>query len=210
MSDLLLSADALIIPSSEGRAITLDMRKVHKAESRLVELNGITKAKAGELLYCFIEAFGEAKDHLATLRGEYGRAKQRVRRARGVIVLDKAADKLKDKGLARAAAPAGSEDMRDACVDTDEIYQKVHDQFCQVEAAVESMEGKVEKLKMAYYSVGELIKGPDFARRDTSGGAGDEEPGSYTQREKIQRFVEEVANTDVDAYAEAGFGTPKF
>lgn len=210
MTDLLLSADALVIPSSEGRGITLDMRAVHKAESRLIELNGITKAKAGELLHCFIEAFGEAKGHLATLRGEYARAKQRVRRARGVIVLDQAVEKLKEKGLSRATMPAGSEDLRDACVDTDPEYEKIHDRFCQVEAAVESMEGKVEKLKMAYYAVNELIKGVDLTRRDTSGGAGDDDPGSFTRTEKIQRFVEEVTQTDAEAYAESGFGAPKY
>jgi hypothetical protein len=210
MSELLLSEDALLIPSGvEGKARPLDMRKIHKAEARLVELQGVTRLKAGELLYTFIDAFGEAKTHLAWLRGEYGRAKQRVREARGIVVLDKAADVLKAKGLASSRSPAGSEDLRDGVVNRDEEYKKVFDVFCQIEAAVEHMEGKVEKMKMAYYAISDLVKTAD-AKRDTSGGAGDDEPGAVTQSEKIQQFVAEHSTMEPDAYEDAGFGTPKY
>jgi hypothetical protein len=192
MAELLLSADALVVPSSTGRPHTFDMRKIHKAESRLVEMNGITKAKAGELLYTVIDAFGDAKDYHATLKGEFGRCKQKLRSVRGVIVLDKAPDELKAKGLSSARSPAGSEDLRDSVVNTNTDYMFWADVLAQVEVASDRMEAKVEKLKMAYYAISDLIKGPDV-RRDTSGGVGDDAPGSLSRSEQTQQFVEEQA-----------------
>lgn len=212
MSELLLHEDALVVPRAQGLALTLDMRKIHKAEARLVELQGVTKQKAGELFHCFIEAFGEAKSYLAQLRVEYGRAKQRTRQTRGIIVLDKAVDALKAKGLLSTRSPAGSEDMRDAIVETSQEYIEVFDRFSQVEAALEHMEGKVEKLKMAYYAISDLIKGTDLTKRETSGGAGDDDPGTLTRAEKLTNFVNEhsVVESEAATYEECGFGTPKF
>jgi hypothetical protein len=188
------------------------MRKIHKAEARLVELQSVTKQKAGELFYCFIEAFGDARKYLAQLRGEYGKAKQNTRRIRGIIILDKASDKLKEKGLLSARSPAGSEDMRDSIVETDPEYIETFDRFCQVEAALEHMEGKVEKLKMAYYAISDLIKGTDLTKRETSGGVGDDDPGSLTKSEKLHQFVNEhsVVGAEASTYEDLGFGVPKF
>jgi|SRR5688572_11772316 len=209
MSELLLSADALLIPMGDGKAKPLDMRKIHKARARLVELQGVTRLKAGELLFTFIEAFSEAKTHLAWLRGEYGRAKQRTRAMRGLVVLDRAADVLKAKGLASSSRPTGSEDLRDGVVEQDADYKAAFDVFCQLEAAVEHMEGCVETMKMAYYAVSDLVKTAD-AKRDTSGGVGDDEPGAISHSEKVQKFVAEHSTMEPEAYEDFGFGTPKY
>ncbi len=211
MSEILLSADALTVPRAQGQGLILDMRRIHRAEARLFELQSVTRAKAGELLHCFIEAFSEAKANLAQLRGEYGRAKQLTRRVRGRIVLDRAIEVLKARGLVRAASPAGSEDLRDSVVEDDPEYVEAFDRFCQVEAAMEHMEGKVETIKMAYFSVSELIKGTDLTRRDTSGGVGDDDPGSFTRTEKIKQFIDQhsVAASEAETYEDSGFGVPK-
>lgn len=205
MSELILNEDALCVPRVNTTPMVYDMRRIHKAESRLVELASVTKPKAGELLHAFIDAWGDARDYLATLRGEFGRAKQHLRSVRGKIVLDEAAVILQKKGLASTRSPAGSEDLRDAVVNTSKDYLEATDLLAQVEAAVELMDGKVEKLKMAYFAVNKLIDGP-APNRDLSGGAGDDEPGSMSPREKIENFVKE--NARPGKYS-GGFGAPK-
>jgi hypothetical protein len=205
MVELLLSEEALVVPTSTSLALTFDMRKIHRAESRLIEMNGITKAKAGELLFCVIDAFGEAKEHYATLKGEFGRCKQKLRSIRGLIVLDKAPEELKSKGLSSARSPAGSEDLRDGVVNTNADYLKWSDVLIQVETAMDRMESKVEKLKMAYYAISDLIKGVE-ARKDTSGGVGDDSPGELSRTERSREFVEEQAIVNHPK----GFGTAKY
>lgn len=208
-SELIMRDDALVVPSVSGQPLVIDMRRIHKAEARLVELQSVTKAKAGELFHCFIEAFGDARKSAAQLRGEYGKVKQRTRQVRGEVVLTRAVDKLKERGLVSVRSPAGSEDMRDAVVENDAAYIKIFDQFCQVEAVLEDMEGRVEKLKMAYYAISELIKGTDLSKRDVSGGVGDDDPGAQTRKEKLNDFVNQHSSDDNATYEEFGFGVPK-
>lgn len=206
MSDLILNEDALVVPKVGGAPVVFDMRKIHRAEARLCELASITRPKAGELLHTFIDAWGDARDYLATLRGEFGRAKQKLRSVRGAIVLDEAAETLKAKGLASSRSPAGSEDLRDAVVNTSKSYLEATDLLAQIEAAVETMDGKTEKLKMAYFAVNKLIDGP-APNRDLSGGAGDDDPGSMSRHEKVEQFVKDTARS-AGKYT-GGFGAPK-
>jgi hypothetical protein len=207
MSDLLLSKDALQVPSAAGKPHILDMRRIHKAEARLVELAALTRPKAGELLHTFIEAYGDARTHLAVLKQEFGASKQKLRQVRGVIVLDRVQDALKEKGLASARSPAGSEDLRDAVVNTDPDYLVAADRLNQVEAAMEHMDGKVKKLDMAYFAINGLIKLND-ARQATSGGVGDDEPGAMSPQEKARAFVNQHATIKQENYDD-GFGAPK-
>ena len=195
-----------MVPSALGKPHCLDMRRIHKAEARLIELSGVTKDKAGELIYCFLESWGEARTYLAVLRQEFARSKQKLRTIRGIIVLDRAADLLASKGLASSRSPAGSEDLRDSVVNTDPDYLAAADVLAQVEAAVETMESKAEKLKMAYFAINKLIDGT--GKVDTSGGTGDDAPGSFSESEKVQKFIEE--NNNSANYKKSGFGTPKY
>lgn len=203
MSDLLLSADAMTVPCSQPQPLVLDMRKIHKAESRLHELATLTKPKAGELEYTFLDAYGAARDYWAILTGEFGRVKQKLRTAQGIAILDKAADVLKEKGIIGARSNSGSEDQRKAVTDTDVTYLQWADILSQVEVAMNRMEAKVDKLKMAYFSAGVLTRQPD-AKRDVSGGVGDDMPGAMTQTEKVQQFVR-----DVSTPSPRGFGKAK-
>lgn len=200
MSELLLSTDALVVPScASARPLTFDMRKVHKAESRLVELGGVTRDKAGELIYTFIEAWDEAAGFMASISLEYQRSKQRLRSIRGLILLDRAADVLKEKGH------KSSEDLRSAVVDRDPEYLAAYDVMQQLEAARQGMENKVEKLKMAYFSIKGLIE-PVQAKKSFSGSE-DEEPTEFTPTEKVQQFIQE--NAPKPTYSR-GFGAAKY
>jgi hypothetical protein len=208
MSDLLLSEDAFIVPTCVVgvKPHCFDMRKIHTAEARLVELSGVTKAKAGELLACFITAYDDARKFRAILRGELIRSKQRVKSVAGRVTLDEAASILKEKGLLNTRSPAGSEDLRKAVVDTHADYIAAVDLQAQVEASLDHMDGKVEKMHMAYFSVQELQKGPEMSKH-ISGGVG--EDSDLTSRERAQVFAEEHSTVKKVSYS-SGFGAPKF
>lgn len=209
MSELVLAEDVFIVPRARGgNPHAFDMRKIYKAEARMCELSGVTREKAGELLYTFIEAGDEARRYLATLHAEFSRCKQRLREIEAVIVLDKAADRLKQKGLTSTRSPAGSEDLRKAVVNQDPDYQQAADVLAQVEAAAEEMDSKVEKLRDAKFCVGELIKTPTF-HQHLSGGVGSDEPGAYSNAERVQRFIDEHTNVNREDYENTGFGPPK-
>jgi len=205
MSEILLSADALVVPTYiPGKALTFDMRRIHKAEGRLHELNFVNKARAGELFHTFIEAFGDARTVLASVRAEYGRMKHKLRQIKAVLIIDKMPEIMKAKGLGTKT----NEDQREGIVSLDPEYTEALHELGRVEAVVEGMEGKVEKLKMAYYALSDMVKGPDISRRDTSGGTGSDEPGALTESEKLQRFVQEHSG-DADEHV-PGFGRAKY
>lgn len=210
MSELLMSGDALIVPSCTGAPQTFDMRKIHRAEVRLVELASVNKFKAGELQAAMIDAFGEARRYYASLKSEFGRCKQKMRTISGILILDKAADIIKEKGLSSTRSPAGSEHLRAAVFNTDKEYLVVADIMLQVEAAMDEMESTAEKLKMAYYAIRDLIQGSDPSRRDVSGGVGSDDPGGLSPSERATQFVNQHATVKQESYDSAGFGAPKY
>jgi len=214
MDELVLSAkQALVVPRADGSApYVFDMRPIFKAEARLVELQGITKFKANELVVAFINACDESKKFLSILNGELLRAKEQLKYVRGIVVLDRAVDVLKSKGLVSSSSksPAGSEDLRDAVVHTDKEYKEAVDRLAQVTAAAEYMDGKVEKMRMAYFCANAANKDLREVTRDTSGGTGEEEVGAFTSQEKMERFVNEHAVVKQESYDDEGFGAPKF
>ncbi len=206
-NQLYLSHEVLVVPCVVGKPLALDMKKIHKAESRLIELCAVTKAKAGELMYTLNEALSDARDNYALIKHQFGCWKQKLRTTRGLVILDRAQDLLKDKGLASTRSPAGSADLREAVVDTDPTYLDVTDKLLQVEAALDHVGNKVEKLKTAYFAVRDLTMGQD-SKRSTSGGVGDDEPGALTGQERIEAFVKTLGPiTEEDT--ESGFGTTK-
>lgn len=207
MSDLILGADmALVVPLANGRNAVLDMREIYRAEGRLIELRGVTKLKAGELIHTFIEAWSRAAEYVGQLDAELARAKSALNRVRAVVVLDKAPEQLKQRGLSSSRSPGGSEDLRNAVVSCDKDYQAAEEVVIQTTAAIAFMKTKVEKFKMAYFSV-DRDAGP--VRRDTSGGTGDEDLGTMTHQEKVERFVNEHATINPKSYEGSGFGAPK-
>lgn len=206
MSELILGPDAWVVPSCTGKPHCLDMRRIYKAERRLAELSGVTKMKAGELIHCFVEAYGEARRFRAVLKAEFDMSKHRLRKLRGLIVLDKAPEELKRRQLATARSPAGSEDLRDSVVYTDPDYEAAVNHLAQVEAAHDEMDSKVEKLKMGYFSVGELIKGAEMPLK-ISGGVGDD-PAELSPAERARDFAQAHSSIASVSYG-SGFGTPK-
>jgi hypothetical protein len=213
MSDLILGAnEALVFPSGNGldAPIALDLRSVFKAEARLIELHHVTRMTAGELLHCFIEAWRDARTAQARARKQLVVSKRKLKEVKAEIVLDRALDVLKAKGLISTRSPSGSEDLRESVVVRDPAYQRASETMEQIEAAVEFLEIKAEVFKMAYFSVNKLIDPMDRTAPNTSGGTGTDEPGTLTDIERVQEFINKQSRANPAGYANTGFGAPKF
>jgi hypothetical protein len=210
MSDLILSADkALVVPAADGQApLVFDMREIFRAESRLIELNAVTRVKAGELLHTFITAWRDTKRLVARTRRQLVAAKRNVKEARATVIVDKLQEILKEKGLATPKSPSGSEDLRSSIVEKDPDYKAANAIQEEIEAALEWLEIQAETFKMAYFSVNKLID-PREAGASTSGGTGTDEPGTLTDDDRVEEFVNKVTTVDKKNYSK-GFGAPKF
>jgi hypothetical protein len=211
MSTLILGADkALVVPrgSGNGKPLVFNLTGVFKAESRLIELQAVTRLKAGELTHAFLTAWRDASTYCKEVKAEFVRGKRAVREARAVVVLDRVQDVLKDKGLSSARSPAGSEDLRDSVVALDKDYQAAAERLEEIEAAMDYLEIKAETFKMAYFSVDKLLDPSDKTKREFSGGAGTDDPGALTEDEKLDEFVAKVS-TNNKQYQTSGFGPAK-
>jgi hypothetical protein len=209
MGDLVLESDkALVFPSGSdaSKHVVLDMTDVYRAEVRLVELKGVNRQRAGELVYTFIEAWDRAKQYLSTASIELLRAKQRVRNIRAAIVLDSSIEVLKKKELVSSRSPAGSEDLRESVVNSDPQFQEATERVYQIQAVVEILDSQVEKFRMAYFSINKLLD-PYQPPPSISGGTGLDDVGAMTETEKVRDFTETRSNTK--SYGSA-FGTPKY
>jgi hypothetical protein len=213
MTDLILGADmALMFPSGNGldKDVVLDLRTVYKAEARLIELQAVTRVKAGELLHCFITAWKEAREHLARANKQLVVAKRRLKEVRAEVVLDRALDVLKEKGLVSSRSPSGSEDLREAVVVTSKAYQGASERVEAIGAVAELLEIKAETFKMAYFAVNKLLDPMDRTGAATSGGAGNDDVGTFTEAERVEDFVsKQSAPLNPKAYTGSGFGAPK-
>lgn len=200
---------ALQFPAGDGvsKDVVLDLRELFAAKARLVELQAVTRLKAGELLHTFIRAWSDtAKLHKVAER-HLTRAKRRVKEVRAVVVLDRGPEELKKRGLATTRSPGGSEDLRDSVVSCDHDYQAACERLEQIQAAAALLEIEAETFKMAYFSVNKLVDPYDKTSNDTSGGAGDD-PGAMTDTEKVQEFVTKHGTVKHQNYKGA-FGAPK-
>lgn len=213
MGDLILGVDkALVVPAGNGtdKPTVLDMSGIVKASARLIELQSVTRMKAGELLYTFISAWRDAKRYMAAVSRQLTRAKRRVKEVRAIVVLDKVPDELTRRGLASARSPAGSEDLRDSVVARDPEYQAASDIVEQLAAIVECLDIEAETFKMAYFSINKLIDPHERTNSSaTSGGTGEDDVGAFTQDEKVEEFVNKHAAVNPKNY-DNGFGAPKF
>lgn len=198
MSDeLYLSHEVLVVPTVDKAPLTLDMRKIHKARSRLVELCAINRTKAGDFLATVIEAKTQARDYVALVRYQVGRWKAKIKTIRGEIVLDKAPEMLKEKGLSSARSPAGSEDLRDSVVYTSSVHIEATEKLLQAEAALEYLETRVGELTEAYFSAQTIVSGPDPVAKLGEGGV------DLTPYEKAVEFASKYEEPQVNGFGKA-------
>lgn len=158
MSDMLETRREIVVPRGNGTGgIVLDMTNVYIAEGRIQEVAFVTPHKAPELLSTFNVTFLELTRHITKLDYERNVAKRVANKMRAIILLDRVPAILKERGLATAKSPAGSEDLRQAILDIDEPYQTACDRVDQITAIMKLLQGKLTSIEMAYTSVKKII-----------------------------------------------------
>ncbi len=151
--DLLSQREAMIVPSSPGRQpLALDLRSILSAESRLHEIQLASKMRSGELLHLFNSACLDCKKAVNQLSTEKNYVERHVARVRSVALFDKLPEVLKQKGLANARSPLGSEDIREAFLATDADFGKAQDLLAEIVAAIEFFEIRYKAFERAYYA----------------------------------------------------------
>lgn len=201
---------ALQFPAGDGVSpdIVFDMRDMYEAKGRLVELQAVTKLKAGELLHAFIRAWSDTAKLAKQAERQLTRAKRKLKEVRAVVILDRVPEELTKRGWATTRSPVGSEDIRESIVDSNAEYQKASDRMEQIQATVALLNIEAETFKMAYFSVNKLVDPYDRTQNDTSGGVGDSEVGALTDNEKVEEFVNKHGTVKQQNYRGA-FGAPK-
>lgn len=148
-----VTSTALECPRGDGRGnpIRIDLYKMIEAESRLAEVAFVTLDKAPELLSTFNKTWLDVQRTVVTLRSEYVKAKEAVRRRKAVMMLDYVEDILKAKGLKSSA------DLREAVVDADEEYCQAKDREHQLASIISLLEGKMQAFENAYTAIKKLL-----------------------------------------------------
>jgi hypothetical protein len=208
---LILSPDEVLrFPAGDGVSsdIVFDLRPVFTAKARLVELQAITRLKAGELVHAFIRAWSDTAKLAKQAERQLTRAKRKLKEVRAVVILDRVPAELVKRGWATSRSPVGSEDIRESIVDNDAEYQKASDRLEQIQAAVAILTIDAETFKMAYFSVNKLVDPYDRTQNDTSGGIGEGEVGAMTDSERVEEFVSQHGTVKQQNYRGA-FGAPK-
>lgn len=142
------------------------MEPVYRAERRIDEIAITNVHKAPELSSCFLKAFSVLVDHLNVINKELVKAENAVSMAKAVVMLDRAPEILKAKGLVSSKSPSGSEDLRNAVLVLDKDYQFALDVYQELEAYYELIKTKKDTMDKAYMAVRKIMG--EVERADTS------------------------------------------
>lgn len=137
--------------------LIIDLENINRLEARMAEIGGATKETAAELMQAFNEGYSELTKAMAKISYEYNQALKNSNKRRGIVLIDIAPEKLKNKGLATSRSPGGSEDLRKAVLDTDEEYLKLLDVLYALEAAYEFLKGKAKSFENAYKTTSNIF-----------------------------------------------------
>lgn len=154
---LILEGTEIICPKVDGRYTLIDLRTVSAYEARLDEIAIVTKHKAPELLAMYNRAYLEVCKMSVTLEAELAAAERQRGEIRSKIILDEVPRILKEKGLATAKSPAGSEDLRSAVLDGDTKYQDAVELCEQIRCVIVLLRGKQKAFENAYTAVKKIM-----------------------------------------------------
>lgn len=142
--------------------ISIALSELRQIEDRISEIATVTPHKAPELLATFNRAFLELDKYVKQIELEVNIAKQHQSMIKAGILLDKAEEVFKAKGLKASA------DLRQALVDLDPDYQNATERLNALEAAREYLKGKQKGIEMAYGSVRKIIGENVYNHRNTN------------------------------------------
>lgn len=133
--------------------LEFDLKNVFGLEKRKDEARYVNSGTAPELMAVFNDGYCEVKKMMNLVNYEYILAKNAADKRKAIVALDVAPQILKDKGLIRTGAPAGSEDLRKAVLDLDNEHSALMEKVAALEAAYEYLAIKAKGFEMAYHAV---------------------------------------------------------
>lgn len=154
----IIASSIIEVPRGKlGKPIQVDLKSIVEAERRIEDIATVTTMKAPELLYTFNKAWKDLHEVVTRVKTEKTIAEIEMARVKGELILDHVPQVLKDKGLWRASSPAGSEDLRQAVLDTTPAYLEIQEKVNQINGAYEFLKGKLDSFRMAYESVKKIL-----------------------------------------------------
>lgn len=165
-----LNPGTLVVPSGLPNLspLSLDVGEINEVESRIQEIAFVTPVKAPELLSVFNKAYGDLVQMISGVQFQFELAKQHMNKVRAIVLLDKVPQILKDRGLASAKSPMGSEDLRQAILDTDQEYIDAQQNVFQIKCILMLLEGKQQTIDKAYTAVKKVYADPSQYRHSQS------------------------------------------
>lgn len=142
--------------------LVVPILQIRRVEDRIAEIANVTPHKAPELLATFNRAYLDLDQYIRQIEMELVYARQRVSTIKAEIILDRADEIFKQRGLKASA------DLRQAVVDLDEGYQKAVERVGALEAAREYLKGKQKSIEMAYGSVRKILGEGTYNHRNTN------------------------------------------
>lgn len=142
--------------------INIPLAEIRYVEGRIPEIATVTPHKAPELLATFNRSYLDLDKYIKQVELEVNVAKQYQSVVKASILLDRAEDVFKAKGLKASA------DLRQALVDLDPDYQNATERLNALEAAREYLKGKQKGIEMAYGSVRKIIGESVYNHRNTN------------------------------------------
>jgi hypothetical protein len=172
------------------RSLHFDITDLNRAEVRCDEVKNVTKLKAPELLTLFNKAHATASRIVVALTAEHTQAKSALDRIRAEILLDKAPQILKEKGLATAKSPSGSEELRQAVVDMDPQYIAMNERINILDAMRRLLAIKAKMFDNSFTAIKKILGEDAFSH--ASGG------------------LDSSAGNEGDGGISNGFGSPNY
>jgi hypothetical protein len=189
---------------SEEPDIPIDLEYWAKLEARISEVATVTPTKAPELLATFNRAALKADELANSLEFEQQIAARESDKIKAQILLDDVPKILAEKGLSTNKSPLGSEDLREAIINSNAKYTESIDRQDQLKALTKMFRTKYNAFERAFRSVKSLVAEQTFnfgKDSRTSGDSGDGEPGI--------RATASRSGTG-GTFIGSGFGHPKY
>ena len=161
---LVLTEDSLKVVRGKPNSgiLSVSLEDFRRAEDRIPEIAAMTPQKAPELLALFNRIYLDLDKLVKQVELEVHTAKQHQATVKATVILEKAEDYFKERGI------KGSPDWRQAVVDLDEDYQKATERLNALEAAREFLKGKQKGIEMAFGSVRKIIGESMYNHRNTN------------------------------------------
>lgn len=149
-----VSTSLLKVPIVGGKILTLDLKEVRELEARKIEIGGVNKLKAPELMQAMERGYSlVAQTMLPAVAYQLAKAEEAADERKAVVMLDIVPELLAKKGLTTARNPSGSADQRENVLALDIEYKDLKNTVDMLQAVKELLKGKMKGFEMAYGAV---------------------------------------------------------